>query len=211
MDHNRFAALLDAWQDGVLGPDEERMLMEHAKDCPECGRQLEAARIYKELMDGYDKEPVVSLQAQAAWRSAVRDEKRRMRNKMLTRIVAAAAAVCLICVGGMSAFRVGRKNAVTRIETDGVESVAESMVADSNTYQEVNVTVEDASESLTYLEDVIAEYGGSVDFTESGESEERVYVSFSEADGDFLTALGGLGSVECDEEANEHICVILNE
>lgn len=92
-------ALLDLLMDGALREDQLEALEAHARECPECAAQLEAARALSALMDELPPEVDVPLTAQAAWRGAVRDEAKARRTRRLTRWVSAVAAGAVLVVG----------------------------------------------------------------------------------------------------------------
>lgn len=99
MDCERFRYLLDAYIDGVLNDEEMRRFMDHADTCEDCRREMREAEMLRDMMKDMDDEIVVPLQAQAAWRNAVRAESKKLRMKRLVRFGYAAAAALALVVG----------------------------------------------------------------------------------------------------------------
>lgn len=99
MDCDGFARLLDAYIDGALTEAEARQFMAHADACEGCREELRRAEWLRDMMKDMDDEIAVPLEAQAAWRKAVRAESQRGRLRRITRIVSAAAAALALAVG----------------------------------------------------------------------------------------------------------------
>lgn len=108
MDCQTYRAHLDEWLDGEL-PQELLPAMEaHRNSCPECAEEtrlaFEARRMLAELGD----EIPVPLEAQAAWRRAVREEIRADKTRRWNRLmrgVGSVAAALAVLVGCTFAFR----------------------------------------------------------------------------------------------------------
>lgn len=97
--------LLDQYIDDDLSETEMRALMDHVEACEECAREMEAAVLLKDTLAHIDDDVQVPLQAQAAWRSAVRAEAKKRNNRKWMRVAYAAAAVVVLLVGGSFARR----------------------------------------------------------------------------------------------------------
>lgn len=97
--------LIDAFIDGELSEEEKRALMDHAQACEMCAQELEAAELLRDTLAHIDDEVQVPLQAQAAWRSAVRAESKKKNTRKWMRAAYAAAAALVLVIGGSFAFR----------------------------------------------------------------------------------------------------------
>ena len=91
--------LLDAYIDGELTEAEMRAVSEHAQACESCREELAAAQLLKDTLAHMDDDIAVPLQAQAAWRNAVRAEAAKQRKKKWTRYASAVAAVLVLAFG----------------------------------------------------------------------------------------------------------------
>ena len=69
--------LLDAYVDGELTPAQERALMDHVNACESCRHEFDAALLLRDVLGNMDEEVAVPLEAQAAWRRAVRAEAKK--------------------------------------------------------------------------------------------------------------------------------------
>lgn len=106
-----FQSLLDAYLDNELDNDTRSQMDQHAKACPECGAQLDAATRLLTLCAEMDEGLAVPLDVQAGWRAAVRVEAERKRKsgsyRWIGRLGSVAAAL-VVLVGGTMAFRNGQ-------------------------------------------------------------------------------------------------------
>ena len=100
-------AALDLLMDGELAEDMRRELEAHGQGCPACARAIRDTLRLKALMSEIEPEVDVPLQAQAAWRGAVREAAQRDRRKRLTRWIGSAAAAVVVLVGVGLALRGG--------------------------------------------------------------------------------------------------------
>lgn len=106
MNCEELRARLDAYMDGELSDAELRDMEAHAATCADCERELASARLLRELMAEMPEEVAVPLEAQAAWRRAVREEakrnaapartERKSGRRWLRAVYAAAAALVLV-------------------------------------------------------------------------------------------------------------------
>ena len=92
-------ALLDAFIDGELTAEQESALLDHVNACEACKQEFDAARLLRDVLGDMDEEIAVPLEAQAAWRKAVRQEAKRVAVKKWTRWAYAAAAALVLVVG----------------------------------------------------------------------------------------------------------------
>lgn len=89
--------LLDAYVDVELSAEQERALMDHVSACDACRQEFEAAMLLKDALRDMDEEISVPLEAQAAWRKAVRAEaKHRSARKWMKGLYVVAAALVLV-------------------------------------------------------------------------------------------------------------------
>ena len=73
--------LFDAYVDGELSEEEKRALIDHALACEACAQELQAAELLKDTLAHLDDDVQVPLQAQAAWRNAIRAEAKKKNTK----------------------------------------------------------------------------------------------------------------------------------
>jgi hypothetical protein len=69
-----FDAHLNAYLDGELDREQRERINQHARTCPECGQKLETTTRLLTMCAELDEGLTVPLDAQAAWRAAVRKE-----------------------------------------------------------------------------------------------------------------------------------------
>jgi len=91
--------LLDAYVDGELTPAQERALMDHVNACESCRHEFDAALLLRDVLGNMDEEVAVPLEAQAAWRRAVRAEAKKKAMRKWTRFASAAAALVVVAFG----------------------------------------------------------------------------------------------------------------
>lgn len=228
MNCSEFNQLLDAYVDGELDEKQRADLQNHAAGCEECREALSAAEQLRDILSRMDDDISVPLPAQAAWRNAVRAEARRSRMKMIYQACGAVAAVCVLTFGVttmLTDHSMELSPNVQRIETDGVS--VEANLTDTATmrmkrdisggYVEHIVLVEELEQACGYLNDLVAEYDGSVDQEAEMESGRKVYVQIpGENAADFMSAVNGLGTISEDmtftmdfSAETVSICVVL--
>lgn len=101
----KFMDLLDGYIDDVLTPEETAFMKAHADKCENCAEQLRLSDIIKNEIRGMDDDVVVPIQAQAAWRSAVRKENRNRKLKKAYKALGSIAAAFVVLVGATFAMR----------------------------------------------------------------------------------------------------------
>ena len=230
MSCSEFEKLLESWMDG----DDSCLaaLREHASECPECAVKLEASMKLRDLLADLDDDITVPLPAQAAWRGAIREEAAAMRRKRLYRRIGVAAAAVCVTVLGLTAFlRAGRVSgdiaaSPVRVETDAASEESMSaaqeeeyaaMETEAEEYVDVVLSVEDVKASQAYLDDIMAEYGGTRRHLAEDSGGLRVYIGIpAEAVTDFEEALDGIGTVAPHDaiqavSGETGICVILRQ
>ena len=219
----RFREQLDAYIDGMLGAEEMREFMDHAKACEACGEELRAAEALRDMMKNMDDGVAVPLQAQAAWRNAVRTEAKKMRMRRSMRVVYAACAALVLFVGvtvAMDTFNgtdealpqaqpLMMSRAVTTglIERDGAQMAAAD-VEEAAVYSAVKkIEAENYEEACKTLSLLCEEYsaGLALNVSETVEgkklAEHRIEISSEYLD-DFLNAASRIGT-ETASEINE--------
>ena len=217
MDCEKLKALLDFYVDGELSADDALALEAHAKSCASCARELEAANVLKDLLkDMRDEEVAVPLQAQAAWRSAIRTEAKRRKMRMWTRFAGVAAAAIVLVFGSMLLFNPEKDTAMPQeaslysmsteneglIARDGDKS---ERIEATNASQDVDYSVwkkiacNDMEASISTLENLAEEYSGSCARTSKDLC--CVQLPYANMD-DFLNAIKGIGT-ELDSEIVE--------
>lgn len=204
--------LLDAYIDGELPEDEARALLDHAQACAVCGRELKAAEILRESLLHMDDELVVPLEAQAAWRSAVRAQARKRNTRRLLRMAYAAAAALVLAVGGFAALHSTLKEqpdqpmlleieaagADTLLARDGGRQVAAADESEDYTVLK-KISVEAVEEALEKFEMLAAEYDGVC--VRSGDESCRIELPCAYMD-DFLSAASRIGTEQFMEVAD---------
>ena len=112
MDCLRYREHLDEWIDGMLDDDMAAAMQAHADCCPDCAAEARLAREMLEMVHTLDNDIPVPLQAQAAWRSAVRAEAAQVRRaapkkrfSAAIRAIGSVAAACVVLAGCTGVFR----------------------------------------------------------------------------------------------------------
>ena len=109
MNCEKFMALLDAYVDNALSTEEKEQFLMHAETCEICKTELQNAEMLRNLLAEMNDDVAVPLEAQAAWRRAVREEAQKRKTKSLKRIWMrasyAAAAVLVVLLGTTLVFR----------------------------------------------------------------------------------------------------------
>ena len=206
-----FLLKIDAYIDGELSDEEIKAMHMHAENCDSCRVEMAKAELLRDPLVGIDEDISVPLEAQAAWRRAVRVESKRKNVRKWTRglyVVAAALVVVLGCTLIMNndifadkrAFTTGvqpevaaMKGAAPRtavmIATDGDEAAAVESYTAVKKY-----AVRDFAAAEQLIRDLAAEYGAvSVDKSDSGEQVSFIVELPIDYQEDFLSALGQLG------------------
>ena len=105
MDCSQVRDALDLLMDGALDDAQRQAMEAHGRECPDCAAAIRSTLQMKALFDQMEPEADVPLEAQAAWRGAVRAEAKRQKQRRLTRWIASAAAAVVAVVGVGMAFR----------------------------------------------------------------------------------------------------------
>ena len=222
MNCEQMRAMLDAYIDGELSAEEMRALRDHAAACEDCRNELEAAELVRDALAHLDDDVRVPLEAQAAWRKAVRAEAGKRGRKRMLRVVYGLAAALVVAIGCTAVLRsdaLNPQNAVTldagtqargmelsaMIATDGEsDAVAANNISGEGYSAWKKYAVADFDRACQTLEELTAEYSGTAD-TDRGEADrEAMYrielpAAYME---DFLNAASLLGT-ELDSELRE--------
>ena len=224
MNCEQMRAMLDAYIDGELSEEEMRALRDHAAACEDCKRELEAAELLRDALAHMDDDVSVPLEAQAAWRKAVRAEAGKRSKKRALRVVYGLAAALVVAIGCTAVLRsdaLKPQNALTPNAGAQARAVefTEMMVATDGEADAVQATyslsaedyaawkkygVADFDRACQTLEELTAEYSGTAT-TDRGEADrEAMYrielpAAYME---DFLNAASLLGA-ELDSELRE--------
>lgn len=108
MDCQTYRAHLDEWIDGELSAELVPSMEAHRDSCPECAEETRRALEAIELIRSLDAEVPVPLEAQVAWRSAVRSEARQRRRHRFSagmRAATSIAATFVLLAGCTLGFR----------------------------------------------------------------------------------------------------------
>lgn len=203
--------LLDAYIDGELSAAEMRALEDHAKACESCREEFGAARLLRDTLAHMDDDVFVPLQAQAAWRSAVRAEAGKKARRKWPRAAYALAAALVLAFGVNFAFDAAKnpqpdllaaqpmQSDSALLETDGaVRSSAKAGMEDCTVFKKLETTsLADAQAELQLLAE---EYSGS--FSQMSEDLCRVEILSDDLEA-FLKAADHIGAEIYAEFYNE--------
>ena len=101
----KFRELLDGYIDDALSNEEIAFMKAHAETCEKCGEELRFSDMIKKEIRGMDDDVVVPLQAQAAWRNAVRKEIKARKLRKAYKAVSSVAAALVVLIGTTFAMR----------------------------------------------------------------------------------------------------------
>lgn len=221
-----FRQLLDAYIDGELSPAEIEALSEHAKACEACREELKAAQLLRETLAHMDDGIEVPLQAQAAWRSAVRAEAKKntkVRTRRWIRTCSAIAAALVLALGvsltindrpapqaPLAAAKMANQAESAVVARDGAPVLAAypgDAQADCTLRRKISVvSLADAMQKLDML---AAEYSGNLAVQNQDACIIELPADYLQ---DFMKALAGIGTElssetfgEAGETATVHI------
>lgn len=241
-------AWLDMLMDDELSGEKRLELEEHARVCPQCAESIYATIEMKNMLSEMDEDVDVPLAAQAAWRKAVRREAAHMKARRFYRAACtvAAAAVVLVGVGfalkegadipetsdkGMKATVVNYANeeetvlttGISVIESDGAGNararMADEPANEANTAMtECALQVENLDDACGYIEDLVAEYEGTVEVQKVGSDKANLYITLPSGNAhEFMSASMHLDisgqakdTIEIEGQAQVSLLMILN-
>lgn len=222
MNCEKARVLIDAYIDGELSEVEKRALMDHAQACERCAQELEAAELLRDTLAHMDDDVQVPLQAQAAWRNAVRAEAKKKNAKKWIRMGYAVAAAFVLLLGGAFAFKdmTVKQNTVMEVDELAVASeliardgMARTMPGAGNAIADYSVWKKIASENpeadRESLKMLAAEYNAA--YAEQGEDICRIELTQEYLE-DFLNAASRIGKeisfeMLCDDTQLEYVVV----
>ena len=132
---------LDGYMDGKLSADERSALESHAATCAACAKKLEATRALMDMMEELSPEMDVPLEAQAAWRSAVKRSSKAGRGRIV-RWAGGIAAALIVAVGAVSLLRGAPDLAARHVER--AEVAGEAVMPEATAIEDAEVAYEEA-------------------------------------------------------------------
>jgi len=230
MDCEKFLTLLDAYVDNELSEAEREQFLMHAKTCDTCNMELRNAEALRSLLADLDTDVVVPLEAQAAWRRAVREEAKQKPARNAKRIwmrASYAAAAVLLVVGCTFAFNndlfrrtdktpefasmgVNTRMAVTEaadftLAGDGVSADAGAVIAAKGEAFTAwkKISTADHAEACETIVALAGEYSGVFTLEETQvEAIYRIELPYAYME-DFLNALSRIGTELDSKIVNE--------
>lgn len=124
MNCDTFKQNIDAYLDGELTQEQRNEMDAHADECSACREEMEQAVSLSGLCAELNENLAVPLEAQAAWRRAVRAEanKKRRPMGMWARGVGTVAAALVVLVTGTFGMRMQESAPVYGAQTASLES-----------------------------------------------------------------------------------------
>lgn len=124
MNCDTFKQNIDAYLDGELTEEQQSEMDAHADECSACQEALEQAVSLSSLCAELNEELSVPLEAQAAWRRAVREEanKKRRPISMWTRGLGTVAAALVVLVTGTLGMRMQENAPAFGVQMASVEN-----------------------------------------------------------------------------------------
>ena len=171
MNCEEMRAKLDAYMDGELAEAELRAMEDHAAACEDCRGEWATAQLVREALADLPDEVDVPLSAQAAWRSAVRAEAKRQRNRRWLRWGYAAAAALVLALGaaavlgGIPGRRAAEPITLAAAPTQAVvaydgDAAAAALLQDEAYAAWKKYAAEDFDAACASVEALAEEYGG---------------------------------------------------
>lgn len=242
-------AWLDMLMDDELSGEKRLELEEHARVCPQCAESIYATIEMKNMLSEMNDEVDVPLAVQAAWRKAVRREAAHMKARRFYRTAGAVAAAAVVLVGvgfalkggadipetsdkGLKATVVNYANeedtvlttGISVIESDGTGNsrarvADESADAVKTAMTECALQVENLDNACGYIEELVAEYEGTVEVQKMGTDRANLYITLpSENAHEFMSASMHLDisgqttdTIEIEGQAQVSLLMILND
>lgn len=220
---DEFLSNIDAYIDGELSAEALDEMLAHAANCDACRAEMKTAELLRDALKDFDNDLTVPLEAQAAWRKAVRAESRKKNLRGRMRGICTVAAAIVVVLGCTFALngdifadkRVSQENTVSPrayISQDANEDLmmiaadgeVERNAAQAENYSAVKkYAVDDIEAAGELLRNLAVEYEAS--FAEQYAMGEDVYYCVElpmDYQEDFLSAMNILGD-ELDAEIFE--------
>ena len=186
MNCEMFRNHLDALIDAQIDPTLRNEMEAHAAACPECAKELEIALLLQDTMRGMDDDIAVPLDAQAAWRKAVRSERSKKRTSLILKIASAAAAVFVLFFAGVHFL----KPSTASLPVTSVVQMDSASVSEEAEVLRLTLSVEDMAQAKQQVEELCAEYSASCEPNASDTY--KILLSGDMAE-DFIAAVSALG------------------
>ncbi len=208
MNCESFTELLDRHIDGELDSMQERELLDHAAACDECARSLREAELLRQVLAGMNDDVVVPLEAQAAWRRAVKNEDKQKKVHRRLRLASGLAAALVVALGSTYFLTTDRAadqaptltilQADSVIAADGEDESANA--GDDRQYAAWRkIRTADTKGAYDTLLSLSDEYGGTIRSSEDGAYRVELPAQYLD---EFLRASSRIGE-ELDAEAGE--------
>ena len=163
MNCTQFDEMLDLLMDDQLSSSDRQAMEAHAAGCPECAEKLAATVEIKELLAETAPEIDVPLEAQAAWRRAVKEEAGATRRRRLYRYFGGIAAA-VIAVGGIGIALLNGPAAKAPMTAKNNMAFEEAAEEDAMAYEAMNEAAFDGEEvpPITFGSSPVAPAAGMV-------------------------------------------------
>ena len=215
-----FILKIDAYIDGELTNDELEELRAHAESCESCRTEMEKAEFLRDTLSNIDENIAVPLEAQAAWRKAVRAESKQKNVRKWTRglyVVAAALVLVLGCTLAMNGDIFADKrirnadmaalpgsagdamrDGVVMIAADGEDAMVAAVIESYSAVKKYAVADMGAADQL--IRDLAAEYSAvGIEMVDLGDNAFYCIELPLDYQADFLSSLNMIGT-ELDSE-----------
>jgi hypothetical protein len=174
-----FRSKLDAYIDDELSREESAAMLEHAQKCEDCNTELRYAAMLKGMMADMTKEVAPPLEAQAAWRKAIRGEARTGNMRRRYKVLGAVAAAFVLFIGcaavlrmqfapndGGPAVAADQGGVFTFVAADGSDQATRSTVAQDESVGAVTASARLVSSDLSVSSEtvlgLVGDFGGYV-------------------------------------------------
>lgn len=219
MDCIEFKSRLDAYIDNELSPKDRIAMLEHAQNCKDCNDELKYAEMLVDITANMPEEIVPPLEAQAAWREAVRKEARPKNSFKPFRGFKTIAAALVVLVGCVAVFgewnndaaspdsQVGEQGVFTYVAADGNETSPRSAASEepgSAMTASAKLIADDIRSSSETVEGIVGDFGGYVDDVSVNDNAAYItaYVPGNEL-ASFMESLEYIGDVESARSSGE--------
>lgn len=199
--------LLDLYIDDEITRADAYEVSQHAKVCPACAREIQAAKLMRKAIRDMDDNIDVPLKARAAWRNAVREEARKRKSRVVLRAIYGVAAALVLVVGATVAMQ--GKDAAPLLQSAPAAvsepvAVRELVARDGMIQQESmewqsgetysawkKITTDQPDRASATLESLAQEYSGSLTMLEDGVCRIEIPAAYLE---EFMGAASRIGT-----------------